>query len=202
MYEPSTCRCLLRYRLDESRFASSATPAADTLQYVIERNGMRRFVTATPKYLQLLEPNHPVNGTLALVLTLVATAVAVLVALVIRARLTGTDREVTAYRGSLDNKEALTGAIHTIVFDNLTQLMELAQHVKEAPNVADAERRYLNIALFEMSHMRLGLYAKIRADRDARERGKTPDDWGVFSIKEVARTVEAELNKRGSDECI
>lgn len=55
--------------------------------------------------------------------------------------------------------------------------------MKEVPNVADAERHYLNIALFEMSHMRLGLYAKIRADRDARERGKTPTIGEYFQSK-------------------
>ena len=100
--------------------------------------------------------------------TLVATFIALLVAFIIRARLASADQEVTAYRGSLDSKEELTEAIHTIVADNLTQLMELAQRVKEAPIMADAERRYLNIAQSEMSQMRLSLDAKIMADRTCR----------------------------------
>jgi signal transduction histidine kinase len=134
--------------------------------------------------------------------TLVATVIALLVALIIRGRLASADQEVTAYRGSLDNKDQLTEAIHTIVADNLTQLVALAQRVKEAPSMTDAERRYLDIAQSEMSQMRLSLDAKIMADRNAQAHKHTEGDREIFSVDEVAKSVEAELKRLGSDEGI
>ena len=202
VYEPLTNECLLSYRVDRGRSSCPETTPATALQYISERNGFRTFVTATPEYVKVFEANQPVNAALGVILTLFATAVALAVALFIRERLSGADREVTAYRSYLDNKEILTGAIHAIVFDNLTQLAELAQRLKEAPNMADTERRYINIALSEMSQMRLSLDAKIMADRNTQESPKTPSDWGVFSIVEVAMKVEADLKRLGLDEGI
>jgi signal transduction histidine kinase len=116
--------------------------------------------------------------------------------------LASADQEVNAYRGSLDNKEELTEAIHTIVADNLTQLVALAQRVKEAPGMADAERRYLNIAQSEMSQMRLSLDAKIMADRNSQGQKQIEGKGETFSVNEVAKTVEAELKRVGAAEGI
>ena len=202
IYEPATNQCLLRYRTDDGKFPCPSSPLDDALQFVSERNGLRTIISATPEYLKLFKANYPDSVTLELMFTLVATVIALLVALIIRGRLARADQEVTAYRGSLDSKEELTEAIHTIVADNLTQLVALAQRVKEAPSMADAERRYLDIAQSEMSQMRLSLDAKIMADRNAQGHKHTEGDGETFSVDEVAKTVEAELKRLGSDEGI
>jgi hypothetical protein len=202
VYEPSTNQCLLRYRSDRGGFPCPESRPDDALQFVSERNGLRTIVSATPEYAQLFEANHPLRVALELMFTLVATGIALLVAFIIRARLATADQEITAYRGSLDSKEELTEAIHTIVADNLTHLLELAQRVKETPSMADAERRYLNIAQSEMSQMRLSLDAKIMADRNSQ--GHKPIDrvGEMFSVDEVAKTVETELKRLGVAEGI
>jgi signal transduction histidine kinase len=201
-YEPSTNQCLLGYRADRGTFPCPESRPNDALQFVSERNGLRTVVSATPEYVQLFDANHPLSVALELMFTLVATGIALLVALIIRARLASADQEVITYRGSLDSKEELTQAIHTIVADNLTQLMELAQRVKEAPSMADAERRYLNIAQSEMSQMRLSLDAKIMADRNLHGHEPYEGDGQTFSVGEVAKTVEAELKRLGAAEGI
>ena len=202
VYEPSTNKCLLRYRADRGSFPCPESSPNDGLEFVSERNGLRTIVTATPEYLKLFKANHPVSFALELMFTLVTTGIALLVAFIIRARLASADQEVTTYRGSLVNKEELTEAIHTIVADNLAQLVELAQRVKEAPSMADAERRYLNIAQSEMSQMRLSLDAKIMADRNLQGHKPYEGDGEMFSVGEVAKTVEAELKRLGVAEGI
>lgn len=202
VYEPSTNQCLLKYHADRGSFSCLDSPPEDALQFVSERNGLRTIVSATPEYLKLFKENHPVSFALELMFTLVATGIALLVALIIRARLASADQQVMAYRGSLNNKEELTEAIHTIVADNLIQLVALAQRVKEAPSMADAERRYLDIAQSEMSQMRLSLDAKIMADWNAHGHKHTEGDGETFSVDEVAKTVETELKRLGSDEGI
>ena len=201
-YEPSTNQCLLVYRADRGSLPCPEFRPDDGLEFVSERNGLRTIVSATPEYLNLLHANHPRSVALELMFTLVATSIALLVAFIIRARLASADQEVTAYRGSLDSKEELTEAIHAIVADNLTQLMELAQRVKEAPIMADAERRYLNIAQSEMSQMRLSLDAKIMADRNLQGHKTIEGDGQMFSVGEVAKIVEAELKRLGAAEGI
>ena len=202
VYEPSTNQCLLRYRADGGSFLCPESRSFDALEYVSERNGLRTIVSATPEYLKLFKANHPVSFALELMFTLVTTGIALLVAFIIRARLASADQEVTTYRGSLVNKEELTEAIHTIVADNLAQLVELAQRVKEAPSMADAERRYLNIAQSEMSQMRLSLDAKIMADRNLQGPKPHEGHGQTFLVGEVAKTVEAELKRLGAAEGI
>jgi signal transduction histidine kinase len=194
-YEPSTNQCLLGYRADRGTFPCPESRPNDALQFVSERNGLRTVVSATPEYVQLFDANHPLSVALELMFTLVATGIALLVALIIRARLASADQEVITYRGSLDSKEELTEAIHTIVADNLAQLMELAQRVKEAPSMADAERRYLNIAQSEMSQMRLSLDAKVMADRTLQGHKRYEGHGQTFSVGELAKAVEAELKR-------
>lgn len=202
VYEPVTNQCLLRYRVDDGSAPCPNFKTDDALQFVSERNGVRTIVSATPEYLKLVKANNPVSVALELMFTLVGTGIALLVALIIRARLAGADREVTAYRGSLDSKEELTEAIHMIVVDNLTQLMELSQRVKEAPSMGDAERHYLNIAQSEMSQMRLNLDAKIMADRNSQGHKHIYGAGETFSVDEVAKTVEMELKRLGLAEGI
>jgi len=202
VYWPSTNQCLLGYRADRGSFPCPESRPDDALQFVSERNGLRTIVSATPEYLQLFDANHPLSVALELMFTLVATGIALLVALIIRARLASADQEVITYRGSLNSKEELTEAIHTIVADNLAQLVELAQRVKEAPSMADAERRYLDIAQSEMSQMRLSLDAKIMADRSSQGHKPIEGDGEMFSVDEVAKTVEAELKRLGVAEGI
>ena len=200
VYEPSTNQCLLGYRADRGSFPCPESRPDDALQFVSERNGLRTIVSATPEYLQLFDANHPLSVALELMFTLVATGIALLVALIIRARLASADQEVITYRGSLNSKEELTEAIHTIVADNLAQLVELAQRVKEAPSMADAERRYLDIAQSEISQMRLSLDAKIMADRKLQGSKPHEGHGQTFSVGEVAKTVEAELKRLGAAE--
>ena len=198
-YEPSTNQCLLRYRVDHGSFPCSNSQPHDALQFVSERNGLRTIVTATPEYLQLVKGNLPGSVALELIFMLAATCTALLVALIIRARLVSADHEVNAYRDSLDNKDELTEALHITVADNLTQLVELAQRVKDAPSMADAERRYLNIAQSEMSQMRLSLDAKIMAYRNSQGHKHPQGSGETYSVDEVARSVEAELKRLGAD---
>ena len=202
VYEPSKNQCLLRYRADRGSFPCPESSPNDGLEFVSERNGLRTIVSATPEYLKLFKANHPVSFALELMFTLVTTGIALLVAFIIRARLASADQEVTTYRGSLVNKEELTEAIHTIVADNLAQLVELAQRVKEAPSMADAERRYLNIAQSQMSQMRLSLDAKIMADRNLQGPKPHEGHGQTFLVGEIAKTVEAELKRLGAAEGI
>ena len=201
-YEPLSNQCLLRYRADEGSFPCPEFPPDDALQFVSEKNGLSTFVTATPNYLQIFKANQPGSVALELIFTLAATGIALLVALIIRARLASADQEVTAYRGSLDNKDQLTEVIHSIVTNSLTQLVDLAQRVKEAPSMADAEWRYLDIAQSEMSQMRLSLDARIMADRNSHGHKHSEGDGEVFSVDEVAKTVAAELTRLGAAEGI
>ena len=201
-YDPETDRCLLLYRTGTGGLPCENQSVVEGLQFVSEKNGLRSVVNPTPEYVQRFELENDTTPFLEMVLTLAATVFSLLVALIIRARLNSAEQEVTAYRGSLSNKDALTGAIHSIVTDNLTQLVQLAQRVKDAPDMADTERRYLNIALSEINQMRLSLDAKIMADRSEQGREPIQDDGESFSINSVAKVVEAELKRLGSDENI
>ena len=201
-YDPETDRCLLLYRTGTGGLPCENESVVEGLQFVSEKNGLRSVVNPTPEYVQRFELENDTTPFLEMVLTLAATVFSLLVALIIRARLNSAAQEVTAYRGSLSNKDALTGAIHSIVTDNLTQLVQLAQRVKDAPDMADTERRYLNIALSEINQMRLSLDAKIMQDRSEQGREPIQDDRESFSINSVAKVVEAELKRLGSDENI
>ncbi len=201
-YDPETDRCLLLYRTGTGGLPCESESVVEGLRFVSEKNGLRSVVNPTPEYVQRFEVENDTTPFLEIVLTLAATIFSLLVALIIRARLNSAEKEVTAYRGSLSNKDALTGAIHSIVTENLTQLIQLAQRVKEAPDMADTERRYLNIALSEINQMRLSLDGKIMADRSEQGREPIQDDRESFSINSVAKVVEAELKRLGSDENI
>jgi hypothetical protein len=172
------------------------------LQYLSERNGFSSVVTATAAYAKQFENKYARTSYLPFVLTIVATLIAWLVTILVRARLISAEEEIKSYQGSLYGKEALTDTIHTVVADNLAQLEVLARRVKDAPDIAETERRYLNIALSEIIQLRLSVDAKIMADRN--DRGREPNDvtTEMFSIDEVAKTIEAELKRLTVDEGI
>jgi hypothetical protein len=201
-YFPETDDCFFIYRVGGGFQPCQDKIPAVALQYQSEKYGLSSFVRATPQYVQAYEQEHAGSFNFQLVLALMATLIAFLIVIAVRARLTNAEREVSAYKGSLDSKEVLMGAIHGIVTENLAQLSELAQQVKEAPSMADAERRYLNIAQSEMSHMRLSLDAKIMADRNSQGHKPYKGDGQTFSVDEVAKTVETELKRLGVAEGI
>lgn len=197
---PETDDCFFRYYVGVGVQPCQDELPVDTLQYESERFGLSSFLRATPEYIQAYERNHPASATIESTLLSVATFTAFLIALAVRARLARAEQEVSAYQGSLDSKEALTGAMHSIVTDNLTQFAALAQQVKEAPNVAESERRYLNIALSEMSQLRLSLDAKIMEDRIERGGEQLRELAETFAAGDLAQTIEAELKRIAADE--
>ena len=106
VYEPSTNKCLLRYRADRGFPCPESSPN-DELEFVSERNGLRTIVTATPEYLKLFKANHPVSFALELMLALVATGVTLLVALVFE-HVWPVQIRRSRLSCSLDSKEELT----------------------------------------------------------------------------------------------
>lgn len=201
-YEPSTGQCLLNYRVDNGPLPCPMVTSDNALQYLSEKNGLRSFATATPQYVQAFKRQNSLFPAFELLMTLLATSAALLAALVVRARLASAERQVNVFQGSLDNKEVLTGAIHTIVADNVTQLVELARRVKDAPDTAETERRYLNIALSEMSQLRLAVDSKIMADRVGQGRARLASADEGFSLESLARSTELELKRLASEEGI
>jgi hypothetical protein len=201
-YDPRTDRCLLRYTAGSGVGVCPDGRPNDVLQYRSERNGFSSVVTATAAYAQQFEDKYARTSYLPFVLTTAATLIAWLVTLLVRARLISAEEEIKAYQGSLYGKEALTDTIHTVVADNLAQLEVLARRVKDAPDIAETERRYLNIALSEIIQLRLSVDAKIMADRN--DQGREPSDvtTEMFSVDEVAKTIEAELKRLTADEGI
>jgi len=201
-YDPRSDRCLLRYTAGSGVGVCPDGRPNDVLQYRSERNGFSSVVTATAAYAQQFENKYARTSYLPFVLTIVATLIAWLVTILVRARLITAEEEIKAYQGSLYGKEALTDAIHTVVAGNLAQLEVLARRVKDAPDIAETERRYLNIALSEIIQLRLSVDAKIMADRN--DRGREPKDvtTEVFLVDEVAKTIEAELKRLTADEGI
>ena len=107
-----------------------------------------------------------------------------------------------AYRGSLDSKDELTTALHTMVIDNLDQLSALARRVKGADGIDTEERRYLNIALSEIGQLRLSLDAQIMADADSREDLQARARGGDIDTKELCRSIRQELARIADDEGI
>jgi hypothetical protein len=113
-YDPETDRCLLLYRTGTGGLPCENESVVEGLQFVSEKNGLRSLVNPTPEYVHRFELENGTTPFLEIALTLAATFFSLLVALIIRARLSSAEQEVTAYRGSLLNKDALTGAIHSI----------------------------------------------------------------------------------------
>jgi len=135
-----------------------------------------------------------------LVLTLLATLVALLAAWAVRSRLAGADEQIDAFQGSLSNKEALTGLIHSTVIDNLEQVVDLARRVKDAPGVGVDEQRYLNIALSEMGQLRLSLDSSIMAGRDSLAPNAIFGNQEEISVHDLVKTLQDELQRLAADE--
>ena len=172
-----------------------------SLVYSSERQGFNSFIGPTETYAKnALQQQRSVFAFTELVLTLLATLLALLVAIAVRSRLTGADKQIDAFQGSLISKDALTGLIHNTVITNLEQVVDLARRVKDAPGVGIEEQRYLNIALSEMGQLRLSLDSSIMASRDSLESEMALGDQEELDVHDLAKTVQDELQRLAADE--
>ena len=169
---------------------------------VSEKHGEVLYVLPTQAYIEEFEGGRPPFAYTELLVTLVASALAWAIAVFFRRRLSESERELQAYRGSLDSKDELTTALHTMVIDNLDQVSALARRVKGADGIDTEERRYLNIALSEIGQLRLSLDAQIMADADSREDLQARARKGEIDTKELCRSIRRELERVADDESI
>ena len=169
---------------------------------VSEKHGEVLYVLPTQAYIEEFEGGRPPFAYTELLVTLVASALAWAIAVFFRRRLSESERELQAYRGSLDSKDELTTALHTMVIDNLDQVSALARRVKGADGIDTEERRYLNIALSEIGQLRLSLDAQIMAEADGREDLQARAWKGDIDTKELCRSIRRELARVADDEGI
>ena len=169
---------------------------------VSEKFGSVLYLTPTEAYIREFEGGRPPFAYTELLVTLVASALAWAIAVIFRRRLSESERELRAYRGSLDSKDELTTALHRMVIDNLDQVSALARRVKGADGVDTEERRYLNIALSEIGQLRLSLDAQIMADADSREDLQARARKGEIDTRELYRSIRRELARVADDEGI
>ena len=202
-YDPETGDCVLAYRPDSGEIPCADSEYSDPLSlvYSSERQGFNSFIGPTETYAKnALQQQRSVFAFTELVLTLLATLLALLVAIAVRSRLTGADKQIDAFQGSLISKDALTGLIHNTVITNLEQVVDLARRVKDAPGVGIEEQRYLNIALSEMGQLRLSLDSSIMASRDSLESEMALGDQEELDVHDLAKTVQDELQRLAADE--
>lgn len=199
-YDPISNSCLLRYQVNVGLLPCPEEPPEGAFNYLSEKNGLLSFISATPDYVAAFERQRPIFPIFELILVIAASAVSLWLAMFVRERLVKAEQAVSVYEGSLNSKDALTSAIHTIVADNLEHLGELAQRVKDAPETAETERRYLNIALSEMSQLRLSIDAKIMADRDEQQGQTINIENEAFSLDILAQKIESELKRAALSE--
>ena len=169
---------------------------------VSEKHGEVIYLLPTEAYIEDFEGGRPPFAYTELLVTLIASALAWAIAVFFRRRLSESERELQAYRGSLDSKDELTTALHTMVIDNLDQVSALARRVKGADGIDTEERRYLNIALSEIGQLRLSLDAQIMADADSREDLQARARKGNVDTKELCRSIRRELERVADDEGI
>mgnify|MGYP001184051804 CR=1 FL=1 len=169
---------------------------------VSEKHGEVLNLLPTEAYIEEFEGGRPPFAYTELLVTLVASALAWAIAVFFRRRLSESERELQAYRGSLDSKDELTTALHTMVIANLDQVSALARRVKGAGGIDTEERRYLNIALSEIGQLRLSLDAQIMADADSREDLQARARKGDVDTKELCRSIRRELERVADDESI
>ncbi|MDG1506657.1 MAG: hypothetical protein P8Q28_02520, partial [Luminiphilus sp.] len=202
-YDPETGDCVLAYRPDSGEIPCTDSEYSDPLSlvYSSERQGFNSFIGPTETYAKnALQQQRSVFAFTELVLTLLATLLALLFAIAVRSRLTGADKQIDAFQGSLISKDALTGLIHNTVITNLEQVVDLARRVKDAPGVGIEEQRYLNIALSEMGQLRLSLDSSIMASRDSLESEMALGDQEELDVHDLAKTVQDELQRLAADE--
>ena len=200
-FEPgSTCMMLYSAGVGEQPCPFGGADLSGSV--VSEKFGSVLYLTPTEDYIRAFEGGRPPFAYTELLVTLVASALAWAIAVFFWRRLSESERELRAYRGSLDSKDELTTALHTMVIDNLDHVSALARRVKGADGVDTEERRYLNIALSEIGQLRLSLDAQIMADADSREDLQARARKGDIDTKELCRIIRRELERVADDESI
>lgn len=200
--EPRSKNCMMIY---SAGIGEEPCPSGDmdlSGSVVSEKFGALLYLTPTEAYIQEFEGGRPPFAYTELLVTLVASALAWAIAVFFRRRLSESERELRAFRGSLDSKDELTTALHTMVIDNLDQVSALARRVKGADGIDTEERRYLAIALSEIGQLRLNLDAQIMADADRREDLQARARKGEIDTKQLCQSVRRELARVAGDEGI
>ena len=200
-FEPGS-NCLMLYTAGVGERPCSSEDDALSGSVVSEKFGEVLYLMPTEAYIQEFEGGRPPFAYTELLVTLVASALVWAIAVFFGRRLSESERELRAYRGSLDSKDELAAALHTMVIDNLDQVSALARRVKGADGIDTEERRYLNIALSEIGQLRLSLDAQIMADADGREDLKARARDGDIDTKQLCQSIRRELMRIADDEGI
>ena len=201
-FEPGSNNCMMVYSAGVGEKPCPVAGMDLSGSVVSEKFGSVLYLTPTEAYIREFEGGRPPFAYTELLVTLVASALAWAIAVIFRRRLSESERELRAYRGSLDSKDELTTALHRMVIDNLDQVSALARRVKGADGVDTEERRYLNIALSEIGQLRLSLDAQIMADADSREDLQARARKGEIDTRELYRSIRRELARVADDEGI
>ena len=199
-FDPISNQCLLVY---VAGVGEKPCPKGDqdfSGAVVSEKFGAVGYVTATDAYIQAFEGGRPPFAYTELFATLVASALAYVIALFFRRRLGEAERELLLYQGSLNSKDQLTAALHTMVTGNLEQVSSLARRVKKAEGIDSEERRYLNIALSEIGQLRVSLDAQIMADTRLRDGQQELVEVGLVDTSRLCQNVRQELERIAEDE--
>ena len=201
-FEPGSDNCMMLYSAGVGEQPCPSGDADLSGSVISEKFGAVLYLTPTEDYIRAFEGGRPPFAYTELLVTLIASALAWAIAVFFRRRLSESERELQAYRGSLDSKDELTTALHTMVIANLDQVSALARRVKGAGGIDTEERRYLNIALSEIGQLRLSLDAQIMADADSREDLQARARKGDIDTKELCRSIRRELERVADDESI
>ena len=198
--EPGSNNCMMLYLagVGEQPCPSGGLDLSGSV--VSEKFGTVIYVSPTEDYIREFEGGRPPFAYMELLVTLVASALAWAIAVFFRRRLRESERELQAYRWSLDSKDELATALHTMVIDNLGQVSALARRVKGADGIDTEERRYLNIALSEIGQLRLSLDSRIMAEADGRENLQARMRKGDIDTKALCRSIRRELARVADEE--
>ena len=201
-FEPESNSCMMAYSAGIGEKPCFSEDLDLSGSVVSEKFGTLLYLTPTEDYILEFEGGRPPFAYTELLVTLIASAIAWAIAVFFRRRISESERELRAYRGSLDSKDELATVLHTMVIDNLDQVSALARRVKGANGIDTEERRYLNIALSEIGQLRLSLDAQIMAEADGREDLQARAWKGYIDTKELCRSIRRELARIADDEGI
>ena len=201
-FDPESNKCMMLYTAGDGEQPCPSGNMDLSGSVVSEKFGAVLYLKPTEDYIREFEGGRPPFAYTELLVTLVASALAWAIAVFFRRRLSESERQLRAYRGSLDSKDELATALHTMVIDNLDQVSALARRVKGAGGIDTEERRYLNIALSEIGQLRLSLDAQIMADANVRSDLRAWARKGEIDTKELCRSIRRELARVADDEGI
>ena len=165
-----------------------------------EKFGVLAHINPSEAYIEEFEGGRPPFAYLELLVVLSATTLASLFAVFIWRRLGEAERQMLTYQGTITNKDQLMASLHAMVVDNLEQVGTLAQRIKGAHSIDNEERRYVNIALLEITQLRLSLDAQIMMDKLARGDEKKRINAGVVDTKSLCRRVRSQLERMSEEE--